>query len=132
MKVDNTSAVDEDDVTMQIEALEKEKRKLEKKLSKIFDDYEEGLYSANEFVQRKAKHNERIEAIVSQIRELENTIPEKTEYEEKILSLTQALDMLQDDTIDAATKNEYLKEIIDKVEFSRENNDEFLLDIYIK
>lgn len=132
MKVDNTSIVDENDVMRQIEALEKEKKKIEKVLAKIFDDYENEVYTANEFVQRKAKHNTRLEAVEKEIAELENAIPEKTEYEERIVSLYEALDMLKDNNINAGMKNEYLKAFIDKVEFSRENNDEFILDIYFK
>ena len=132
MKVDNTSIVDENDVLMQIETLEKEKRKIDRVLAKIFDDYENEVYTANEFVQRKAKHNARKEAIEKEIANLENTIPERTEYEERIVSLYEALDMLKNNDINAGFKNEYLKAFIDKVEFSRENNEEFILDIYFK
>lgn len=132
VKVDNSTTEDENDIIQQIDTLEKEKKKLEKKLSKIFDDYEEGIYSANEFVERKNKHNERIKAIDIQINELETTIPEKVDYEEKIMSLSEALELLKDPSVDAVIKNEYLKEFIDKVEFSRDNNDEFILDIYFK
>ena len=132
VKVDNTGIVDEDDILKQIQTLEKEKKKIEKTLSRIFDDYEDGVYTANEFVQRKAKHNSRLESIEKEIAELENTIPEKTEYEERIFSLYQALDMLKDNNINADLKNEYLKAFIDKVEYSRENGEEFILDIYFK
>lgn len=132
MKVDNSALVNEDDVEQQIQALEKERKKIEKTLAKIFDDYEEGIYTPNEFVTRKAKHNDRLEAIEKQIHDLESSIPEKTEYEEKIMYLTDAIAMLQDDSTDAKTKNVFLKSFIDKVEYSRENNDEFILDIYLK
>lgn len=132
MKVDNAGIIDENDVLAQIEVLEKEKKKIEKLLTKIFDDYEAGIYTANEFVQRKAKHNDRIDVINKEISELETTIPEKTAYEERIYSLHEALDMLKDNTIDAGIKNEYLKCFIDRVEFSRENGEEFILDIHFK
>ena len=131
-KVDNAGIVDENDVLNQIEALEKEKKKIERLLAKIFDDYENEIYTANEFVQRKTKHNERIEIINREIAELENTIPEKTEYEERIYSLHQALDMMKDPEIEAELKNEYLKSFIDKIEYSRDNNEEFILDIHFK
>jgi len=132
MKIDNQSIVNEDDIAMQIQVLEKEKKSIEKKLSKIFDDYEEGIYTPNEFVSRKSKHNERLEAIQSQLQELEYSIPEKTEYEEKIMFLSDALEMLKDDSIDAQAKNDFLKLFIDRIEFSRTNNDEFNLDIYLQ
>ena len=132
IKIDNASIVDENDIQKQISSLEKEKKKIERLLAKIFDDYENEIYTANEFVQRKAKHNARLEIIEKEIAELETTIPERTEYEEKIMSLYEALDLLKDNSIDAGVKNEYLKSFIDKVEYSRDNNEEFILDIYFK
>lgn len=132
LKIDNTAITSEDDVEQQIQALEKAKKDIDKKLAKIFDDYEEGIYTSNEFVQRKQKHNEKLESIEAQIHELEATIPEKTEYEEKIMYLEDALAMLQDDNIEAKEKNLFLKQFVDKIEFSRENNEEFILDIHLK
>ena len=132
LKVDNLPDVDENSIVAQMDVLQKELLKTEKILSKVFDDYEAEIYTANEFVQRKAKHNARINSIKAQIRELQNSIPEKEEYEEKIWMLSDALDTLLDDSQDADIKNEYLKRIIDKIEFSRENDNEFILDVCIK
>ena len=54
------------------------------------------------------------------------------EYEEKIYLLTDALNALLDDGLDADIKNEYVKQIIDRIEFSRENDEEFILDVFLK
>ena len=54
LKVDNLPDVDENSVIMQIEGLQKKMAQIKKKISKAFDDYEDGIYSANEFVERKA------------------------------------------------------------------------------
>jgi DNA invertase Pin-like site-specific DNA recombinase len=132
LKIDGMPSVNEEAVAIQVETLKKEMRKVQRKLDKAFDDYEDGIYTANEFVERKAKHNERLEAIKAQIEALEDAIPEKEEYEEKVLMLSDALEALEDDTLEAEIKNRYLKEIVDKIEFSRENNDEFILDVYLK
>ena len=132
MKVDNLPDVDENTILSQIEGFQKKIQQAKRKLSKIFDDYENGIYTANEFIERKAKHNADIESFEKQIEELENTIPEKEEYEEIIILLSEALDSLLDTTLDAEIKNDYLKRIISKIEFSRENNEEFILDLYLK
>lgn len=132
LKVDNLPDVDENSIQGQIEALQSEQRKIEKKLSKLFDAWEDGTISDNEFVERKAVNNERIESIKKQMDTLEDSIPEKEEYSEKIMMLSDALNALLDETLDADIKNEYLKQIIDRMEFSRENNDEFILDVYLK
>lgn len=132
LKIDNLPDVDENSLQRQFEALQNELRKIEKVLSKLFDSWEAEKISDNEFVQRKAVNNAKIESIKNQMEELESTIPEKEEYQEKILHLSNALDSLLDETLDADIKNEYLKQIVDKVEFSRENETEFVLDVYLK
>ena len=133
LKIDGMPAVNEDAVALQIETLEKELRKVKRILDKLYDDYEAGgIYSPNEFVERKARHNERIASIQEQIATLEDTIPEKEEYEEKVLKLTDALEALEDPDLEAEDKNRYLKEIVDRIEFSRENGEEFILDVYLK
>ena len=131
VELNNKPDADESEIQKQIHALENEKKKVQRILSKIFDDYENEVYSANEFVQRKAKHNARIDAIEKEIRELETAIPEREEYQEKISYLHEAIEMLQDETIPAEIKNVYLKEFIQKIEFSREEDGEFILDIQI-
>lgn len=132
VKISNLPDVNEDTIVKQLEDLNNELRRTEKKLSKLFDAWEDEQISDNEFVKRKAVNNERIENIKKDIEELENSIPEKEEYEEKIMALSEALDSLLDTTIDADIQNEYLKQIIDKIEFSRENNNEFILDVFLK
>ena len=132
LKLEGLPSVNEDAVELQIEALKKEMRKVKRKLDKLFDDYEDEIYSANEFVERKAVHNERLASIQEQISNLENTIPEKEEYEDKIIRLNDALNALEDDSLDAEVKNGFLKDIVDRIEFSRENGEEFILDVFIK
>lgn len=133
LKIDGMPAVNEDAVALQIESLNKELRKTKRILEKLHEDYEAGdIYTPNEFVERKAKHNERIASIQEQIAALEDTIPEKEEYEDKILKLTDALEALEDPDLEAEDKNRFLKEIVDRIEFSRENGEEFILDVYLK
>ena len=132
MKVDNLPDVDENSIVGQLEVLQAELRKVEKKLAKLFDAWEDGKISDNEFVQRKAVNTERMESIKKQMDELEDSIPEKEEYQEKIMYLSDALEAVQDEALDAEIKNEYLKQIIDKIEFTRENDEEFIIDVFLK
>lgn len=131
-KVDNLPDADENTVQGQLEALQAELRKTERKLSRLFDAWEDETISDNEFVKRKSVNADRIESIKKQMEELEDSIPEKEEYSEKIILLSDAIDALQDDTMDAEVKNRYIKQIVDRIEFSRENNGEFILDVYLK
>ncbi len=132
VKVDNLPDVDENTILGQLETLQGELKKAEKKLAKLFDAWEDEKISDNEFVERKAVNAERIESIKKRMDDLEDSIPEKEEYTEKIMLLSDALNALNDETLDADIKNEYLKRIVDKIEFSRENPDEFMLDLFLK
>lgn len=129
VKLDNLPETNENEIDKQIEILNRETAKIKRKLSKLFDSWEDEAITDNEFVERKAVHNNRIEKIKQQIEDLEYSIPEKEEYQEKIILLSEALKAIRDDSLDADIKNEYLKRIIDTIEFSRENNSEFILDI---
>ena len=111
--------------------MNKELIKIQKRLDKLFEAWEDGQISNNEFVDRKAVNNEKIENIKMQIFELENTIPEKTEIEQKTVMLYDALNALTDDSIDAKIKNTYLKQIVNRIEYDRENEKEFILDIIL-
>lgn len=132
MKIDSVPESDENAIQDQVSALQTELKKTERRLSKLFDAWEDETISDNEFVQRKQVNAEKIESIKKQIEDLENSIPEKEEFEEKIIKLSDALKALLDPDLDAEIKNIYLKDIVDRIEYSRENGDEFILDVFLK
>lgn len=132
MKITNLPETNEENIRSQIDDLEKEKRKVERKISALFDAWEDGIITNNEFVERKAKHNDRIEIIKNEISTLEDSIPEKEEYREQVVKLSEALELIRDSNINAADKNAFLKHVIEKIEFSRENGTEFILDISLR
>jgi len=132
MQMNDLPSVNQNTIAAQISALNKELSKTQKRLSKLFEAWEDDQISNNEFVDRKSVNNEKIENIKKQIEELENTIPEKEEIKTKTILLSDALNMLTDDSVEAKTKNIYLKQIIDRIDFSRENEKEFILDITLK
>lgn len=132
LRVDNLPEVDENSILAQMESLQAQQRKIEKKLAKLFDAWEDEAISNNEFVQRKAVHNERIKQIKQQMDALEDSIPEREAYEEKIILLSDAIASLQNDEIDADVKNRVLKEIVSHIEYSRDTGGEFILDIQLQ
>ena len=132
MQMKGLPNINENAIAKQISALNKELINAQKRLNKLFEAWEDGHISNNEFVDRKAVNNEKIENIKDQIAELENTIPEKEDIENKTILLSEALNALTDESIEAKEKNIYLKQIVEKIEFSRENEKEFILDITLK
>lgn len=132
MQSANTQTIDEAAIDAQIAKLNAEMRKSERILAKLFTSWEEETISDNEFVQRKAVHNERIASIKQQIEALEETIPHHEELETRITEFTAVMDALKDDKRSAESKNVALKSIVERIYFSRENNAEFDLDIQTK
>lgn len=132
MQMKDLPSVNKNAIATQIKALNKELTTIQKRLDKLFEAWEDGHITNNEFVDRKAVNNEKIENIKDQIIELENTIPEQEELEIKTVLLSDALNALTDNSIEAKDKNIYLKQIVDKIEYSRENEKEFILDITLK
>ena len=132
MKIDNLPDIDENSILSRLESLQKELIKQEKKLPKLFDAWEDGILTDDEFTRRKLVNKERIESIQKQMDHLEDSIPTRDEYEEKIMCLSDALKSLLDPTLDADIKNTYLKSIISSIEYSRDNNTEFILDVFLK
>lgn len=129
VKLEGFSDVDDNAVERKINDLRKEMQNIERKKAKLFDSWEDDKISNNEFVERKAIHNQRLETLQKQIDELEYAVPEKEEWENKLLLVSDAFIAIQDDELDVETKNIFLKKIIKRVEFSRENDSEFILDI---
>ena len=48
-----------------------------------------------------------------------DSIPQPIDYRDELMKFTDALEKLEDSTVDARTKNWYLKNIIDKIEYER-------------
>ena len=132
VKINGGEAVGEDEIQAQADAMRGQIKDAERKLDKLFTAWENGSLSDNEFVSRKAVHNERIAQIQAQLKKLEDRIPEKAMYEEKVRKLSDALRALEDDTLTAETQNQFLKAILDRIEFSREDADSFILDVFLK
>ena len=131
ISLDNKPIVSESSVETQMKALQSELKKIKQKKMKLFDEWDELGITPNEFAERKAYLNDKADAIKRQLNELETMIPDQEELQEKKATLHYALDMLKDDSIDARTKNHFLKSFIRRIEFSRENDYEFILDVFL-
>ena len=120
-----------------IERMESELSKLERKRDRLFDDYEDGTYSKNEFIERKQKYNSDIEALKKQIQEFKSEIPEPVNYEEKIVNIHAIIECLNNPNMDAKAKNDLLKDYIedikyDVIDYGRNKGGKPVLDVYLK
>lgn len=129
LKIKESPEVDSNVIERKIEELRKEIAKTKKRKSSLIEMREDRSITHNEFIERKAVHDQRLEILQEQIDELEYTIPEREIYEERLLMVSDAFIALTDEDLDATTKNIFMKKIVKQLEFSRENGDEFILDI---
>lgn len=120
-----------------IDAMESELTKREKKRRKLFDDYEDGVYSRDEFIERKQHHTQIIDELKTQIKEAIQSTPAPVDYSEKITNLHTMIDCLHDDTWTAEEKNTVLKQYIERINYDIEDNGcrkggKVILDVILK
>ena len=69
------------------------------------------------------KLNEKVlkekEEVNKALSKAKKSAPKHIDYKDELIKITDALRMLEDDDIDAKTKNQYLKDIIEKIEYER-------------
>ena len=102
---------------------------LEKKRRTLFDFLEDGTYSKQEFTERKNMNEEKIENVKKAIGELEP--PREDELKHKMVVFHDVLDSMKNDDVSARDKNLLLKSIIERIDYSH-NNDTFVLDVFFK
>ena len=117
--------------------IEKELEKLKKNRTRLFDYLEEGIYTKEEFVERKSILTANIEELEKQLETEKAKEAEEIKYEEKIITLNQVIESLKDDSVDAKHKNDFLKEIIDRIDYECEDlginkGGKIYLDIFLK
>lgn len=135
-KVDNADKMEEmKRHTAEIERLEKEIKEAQKKRMKLFDDFDDGVYSREEFKERKEVWAERIGQMSQRLDELRNTTPEEINYTEKVYKFSQAVEAIKDNNVPASAKNAFLKEILTRIDFYAEGDKKrptITLNLHIK
>ena len=125
-----------------VKSLEKQLADLLKRQDDICDYLEKGIYTVDMFLDRKGKIESEIIRVQQALKKAREYVPSVVEYEEKVITLHQVLDMLNDDSISAKTKNNFLKEVIEVIYYEKNVNDKstpkgseemnFTLDIRLK
>ena len=105
----------------EVAMIKKELDKANAKRRKLFDDYEEGVYTPAEFKERKAVWADRIENLHDELERLKANQPNEVDYAEKAFKFKEALDAIQNPETPAKTVNHLLKEIIERIDYSCED-----------
>ena len=104
-----------------VDRLEKKLKELEEKEIKQWEDqYDPEVAMPQEIFK---KLNQKLlaekEEIQKALAKAKGSIPKQVDYKEEMLKFEDALDALEDPDVDAKAKNQYLKNIIDKIEYER-------------
>lgn len=104
-----------------VERLEKKLKELEEKEIKQWEDqYNPDIAMPQEIFK---KLNQKLliekEEVQKALAKAKGSIPKQVDYKEEMLKFEDALDALEDPDVDAKIKNQYLKNIIDKIEYER-------------
>ena len=104
-----------------IESLENELKSSEVRKDEIFEYFEKKIYSLDEFIERKDKLESRIESLKQALKEEKAKSNAVIDYQAKIITYQKAIATLKDDSIDAKKKNDFLKEIISRIDYDCED-----------
>lgn len=122
-----------------IKTMEAELKKQENRKRKLLDSWEsdDGIYTKDEFIERKVMYTQSIDQIKKQIQELKASAPEPVDYKAQIVNLHAMIDCINNPDISAKEKNEFLKEFIDRIEYDSidlgaQKGAKLLLDIHLK
>ena len=120
-----------------LSAMEAELKKQEALRARLFRDYDDDVYSRDEFIERKQYYNEIIEDLKRNIEKEKDNAPVPVDYEAEIHSLMTILDCINDPELSAKAKNDFLKQLVSKVtydaiDFGRRKGGKPVLEVYFK
>lgn len=120
MKSDSNKADRERHLQM-IEGIKAELKKQEQRRDNLFDKYDAGDYTRDEFLERKQKYVRVIDDLKAQLADLKTNTPEAVDYSERIVTLHSLIECIKDPAIDGKAKNDYLKQYIERIDYDVED-----------
>lgn len=118
LRIDNNYALQEKHRLESIlKGIEGNLNKEIKKRDNLFTLLEEGLYTKSEFMERKQIIGDTITKLNEEITTLKNQMPDQIDYTEKIHTFKNVIEILKDDSCSPAAKNQFLKQIINKITY---------------
>lgn len=114
-----------------LDNLVKQYNDIDKKVDAICKYLEDGIYTTEMFVSRKKALEDEKKRLSDAIAHARSKLSKTYNIESKIISLHKALDLLNDDTISAKIKNDFLKSFI-KVIYYKKDSKDITIDIILK
>ena len=104
-----------------INNLNNELDSLEKKQDELYELLEDGIYSREVFLKRNEKLAESRSELEQKIKKAKENAVRPINYRERIIKFEQVLQALQDDDVPPKEKNRLLKEIIERIDYTRDS-----------
>lgn len=116
--------------------LEKELEDYKVQEDRQYEFLETGRYTEEVFEKRNTILRDKMEACKNKIRETQLSMPKEIDYNEKIVSLKNAIEALKNN-VSPAEKNKLLKAIVEKIEIEtwgsgKRNDVQFRLDVFLR
>lgn len=105
-----------DSFEAQRKALEASLKKEKLARKRASDAYEAGVYGLAEFKQRRQKIDNRIEALETKLAKAK---PRRCDRQ-TVVTLRECIDMLEDDEVPVKAKNDFLKQVVERIEYSND------------
>ena len=102
-----------------LEEMEKNLVTLQGKRRKLFEHFENEVYTEEEFLERKGVLNGEIELLSARIAEAHATQPVEVDYQRAIVKFSAALEAMNDPDATPKKVNDLLKEIVCQITYSR-------------
>lgn len=118
---------EQDNTADKLKALTAQLNREQAKLRRIYESYESGVYSPDEFLSRRQQAQSAI-AKVQQAIDQVNSITSKVNHDDQIKKLHDVIAMLGDDSIPARERNRFAKSIIKTIWYNNDGNN-MTLDI---
>ena len=117
-----------------IDRLEKQMADFKAQEAKQYDLLETGIYTNEVFLARNTALREKMVACSNQIAEAKKNMPQAIDYAGKIITLKEAVEAIDDDTVPVDKKNRLLKAVIKEIKYTSEKDqpkrtNKFELDI---
>ena len=112
---------DKDNTADKLKALTTQLNREQAKLRRIYESYENGIYSPDEFLSRRQQAQSAISKVQSAIDQI-NSIAPKVNHDEQIKQLHDVIAMLGDDSIPARERNRFAKSIIKAIWYNNEGD----------
>ena len=103
-----------------LDRLEKQMAEFKAQETKQYDLLETGIYTNELFLERNTALRAKIVSCSKQIAEAKKNMPQDIDYAGKIMTLKEAIDAIDDDTLPVDKKNRLLKAAIKEVKYTSE------------